>query len=294
MNAPETVDRAQAPSAESAFMPRRIVYRTRGSSHGPITRLLSPSDLGQLLKPFVFLDLFDTRDQSAFPRFGWHPHSGLATFTFLHEGEVAYSDSTGKSGVLPEGGVEWMRAGKGVWHTGTPVGTDPKLGFQLWVALPPSEELAEAESIYLSPSDVPEAGPARVLLGTYEDARSPIPAPSDMIYLGVKLRAGQRWMFTPGKDHQVCWLAVATGALNAGEDVRMGEMVIFAESQIPVAIEATEDVAFVIGSASRHPHDLWLGNYSVHTSKARLAEGEAEIRRLGIALRDAGQFKSSD
>ena len=50
---------------------RQIVRRTRGSSHGPITRLMSPSDFGQLLKPFVFLDLFDNNGVP-FEGFGLH------------------------------------------------------------------------------------------------------------------------------------------------------------------------------------------------------------------------------
>lgn len=294
MDAPGTIARTPSTLEQAHPAPRKIVFRTRGSSHGPITRLVSPSDLGQLLKPFVFLDLFDTRESAPFPRFGWHPHSGIATFTFLHEGEVAYSDSTGKSGILPEGGVEWMRAGNGVWHTGTPVGDEPKLGFQLWVALPPTEENAPPESIYLDPSQVPQQGPARVLLGAHEGARSQIPAPGDMTYLGVKLRAGQEWTFTPNAEHQVGWLAVATGRLRAGEQVSAGELVIFADAAQPIHIAADEDTAFVMGSAVRHPYDLWLGNYSVHTSKERLAQGEAEIRRLGIALRDEGRFRSAD
>ena len=274
--------------------PRKIVFRTRGSKHGPITRLVNPSDLGQALKPFVFLDLFDTRDMTSFPKFGWHPHSGIATFTFLHEGEVAYSDSTGKSGILPEGGVEWMRAGNGVWHTGAPVGDAPKLGFQLWVALPPTEENARPESIYLDPCQVAKQGPARILLGSHDGVGSGIPAPGDMTYLGVTLRAGEEWTYLPNARHEVGWLAVATGALRAGEQVSAGELVIFADSVQPIRITADENTAFVIGSAARHPHDLWLGNYSVHSSRERLARGEAEIRRLGITLRDQGFFRSAD
>ena len=60
---------------------REIVYRTRGQTHGPITRLMSPGDLGELIKPFVFLDLFVMDGQIALPpiEMGWHPHSGIAT-----------------------------------------------------------------------------------------------------------------------------------------------------------------------------------------------------------------------
>lgn len=120
---------------------RAIVHRTSGSTHGPITRLMSPGDLGEHLKPFVFLDLFSVRAGAQRPSFGILPHSGIATLTFLIEGQVRYGDTTGKEGVLPTDGVEWMRAGNGVWHYGQPADDSPMLGFQLWVALPASHEL---------------------------------------------------------------------------------------------------------------------------------------------------------
>ena len=68
--------------------------------------------------------------------------------------------------------MEWMSAGNGVWHTGAPTGEAAVSGFQLWVALLPTEENAPAQSIYLAPSQVPQQGPARVLLGHYGEARS--------------------------------------------------------------------------------------------------------------------------
>jgi hypothetical protein len=64
--------------------PRKIIRRTRGNRHGPITRLMSPSDLGQMLKPFVFLDLFDM-ENATFQGMGLHPHSGIATVSYLFE-----------------------------------------------------------------------------------------------------------------------------------------------------------------------------------------------------------------
>jgi redox-sensitive bicupin YhaK (pirin superfamily) len=67
---------------------RAIVFRTRGSTHGPITRLVSPGDLGRLLKPFVFLDLFSTKHATFPSGFGMHPHSGIATLTYLLEGDA--------------------------------------------------------------------------------------------------------------------------------------------------------------------------------------------------------------
>jgi redox-sensitive bicupin YhaK (pirin superfamily) len=96
---------------------RAIVQRTtRGRTHGPATRLLSPSDLGEILKPFVFLDLFD--HEGAPFKGGPHPHSGIATLTYVAEGEVSYIAPDNVKGTLPAGGVEWMQAGRGMWHGG--------------------------------------------------------------------------------------------------------------------------------------------------------------------------------
>jgi redox-sensitive bicupin YhaK (pirin superfamily) len=116
--------------------PRKIVRRTRGNHHGPVTRLMSPGDLGQVLKPFVFLDLFEM-DNASFSGTGLHPHSGIATVTYLFEGSVRYEDTSGATGVLLAGGVEWFKAGHGAWHGGGPGDTGRARGFQLWLALPP-------------------------------------------------------------------------------------------------------------------------------------------------------------
>ena len=51
---------------------RKIAVRTRGHSHGPVTRLVGPGDIGELIKPFVFLDYFDA-DPATAPKFGFHP-----------------------------------------------------------------------------------------------------------------------------------------------------------------------------------------------------------------------------
>ncbi len=269
---------------------RAVTHRTRGSTHGPVTRLMSPGDLGQLLKPFIFLDLVNFDSRHGKTRFGMHPHSGIATLTFMAQGDVRYADSTGQAGVLPEGGVEWMQAGGGVWHTGEPVGDRPGQGFQLWVALPSALESAPAFSRYLAPSEVPKVGPARVLLGRYGAAQSAVEAPSGMTYLSVTLAAGERWRYTPPAGHTVAWVAVASGQLLAGEPIAAGELAGFETSESDIQFMAETDTRFVLGSAVPHPHPLVMGSYSVHTSADALARGEAEIRRIGLRLRDLGQL----
>lgn len=268
---------------------REIAYRTRGHAGGPITRLASPSDLGQLIKPFVFLDRFAFKGQAAPGAMEqqWHPHSGIATVTVVFDGAVRYAETTGKSGVVQAGGVEWMQAGGGVWHTG---GAEPEgvAGFQLWVALPPELENAPNASHYLTPDRVPVVGPARVILGEFGGAQSPIAAPP-LTYLAVSLKAGERWSYQPGVGHSVAWAAVLDGDLQTVERITRGELVVFERSEQAIAFVATTDTRFVLGSAAPHPHDLVLGNFSVHTSAQALRDGEIEIRRIGKTLRDQGK-----
>lgn len=287
-----TTATAAIPTATEA---RAIVYRTFGSQHGPITRLMSPGDLGEFLKPFVFLDLFGFDTSGGRKGFGMHPHSGIATLTWLIEGDTQYEDTTGEQGVLPAGGVEWMRAGNGVWHDGAPAPETKRVqGFQLWVALPASEENAPAQSIYLSPSQVPSEGPARVLLGRYGAAQSPIPAPAPMNYLAVQLKDGEHWRYTPPAGHTVGWVAVSAGRLDVGtgsEPIGTGELAVFEESDVTIDFVGRGDTSFVLGSAVKHPHELVMGHYSVHTSKAALDQGEAEIRRIGARLREEGRLR---
>jgi hypothetical protein len=95
----------------------------------------------------------------------------------------------------------------------------------------------------------------------------------------------------------VAWAAVSAGRLEAGgssgdEAIGTGELAVFEESGAAIEfVGRGDDTAFVLGSAEQHPHELVMGHYSVHTSQAALAEGEAEIRRIGAQLREQGRLR---
>lgn len=274
---------------------RAIVYRTRGHGAGPITRLMSPSDLGEIIKPFVFLDIFQVRNEARRGMGGGmplHPHSGIATVTVLTQGSAHFDDPTHGQGVIGYGGVEWMRAGGGVWHgKEMSMDHDPFVqGFQLWLSLPPELENAAPESRYIESKDMLQAGPAYVVVGQYDGQQSPVPAPDGINYLLVRLQPEQRWTYQPPKGHQIAWLAVAQGQLLAEHSISAGEMVVFEEGEEEITLQAhgSQDTVFVLGSAVPHPHELHLGNYSVHTSKEALRKGEDRIRELAEIIRNAG------
>jgi redox-sensitive bicupin YhaK (pirin superfamily) len=262
---------------------RGLVEVTSGRTHGPITRLMSPGDLGELVKPFVFLDYFEA-PASGGPRMADHPHSGIATHTTLLEGSVDYRDSTGKSGRLSPGSVEWMQAGGGVWHGGSMVLGQRVRGYQLWIALPASLEHAPAQSQYLAPDAIQTDGRARVLLGSHGGLRSAIADVSPMTYLHLRLKDGEAWRYQPPPLHDVAWLAVNEGKLHVAGATLSRQMAVFEEGDGALELRAEGETELVLGSASKHPHPLVCGYYSVHTSEQALALGEAGIRRSPRAV----------
>ncbi|GAA0767935.1 pirin family protein [Ideonella azotifigens] len=283
-----TSERALHRASDAHTSHRGIAARTSGRIHGPVNRLVSPGMAGSYLKPFVFLDYFDFQStgETMFPM---HPHSGIATTTVLLEGGMRYEDTTGASGVLKAGSVEWMRAGKGVWHDGVPLPGQRLRGYQLWLALPEALELAPAQSQYLEPAEVPVVGKVRVILGQYQGAHSKVNSPEGIQYLHVSLNAGESIELQPPPSHQVAWLHVGSGSLLSGMERIADELVVFEEGDQAVRLTAEHASDFIFGTARKHPHDLVLGSYSVHTSHAALRLGEQEIARLGEQLRASGR-----
>jgi redox-sensitive bicupin YhaK (pirin superfamily) len=232
---------------------------------------MSPSDFGEILKPFVFLDLFD---HEGAPFNGpLHPHSGIATLTYVAEGAVSYIDPDNVKGTLAAGGVEWMQAGRG-----------------MWIALPPKLELGPTVSIYQAPEDVPEDGPARVLLGSYGSASSAIVSPSPINYLAVRLKAGERWRYQPPTGHTVLWIAVASGTVSVPDELRHGDLAAFEPSSQAVEFEARTDAEFLLGSAVPHKYALVLGSHSVHTTPAALRDAQAHISAIRTRLVQEGRL----
>jgi redox-sensitive bicupin YhaK (pirin superfamily) len=275
-------------SAREPSHSRAIARRTRGRTQGAATRLMSPSDFGEILKPFVFLDLFDHEGKPF--ELGLHPHSGIATLTYVAEGAVRYITPDNVRGTLPAGGVEWMQAGRGMWHGGGLDKAGRTRGFQLWIALPPSLELGPTVSIYQAPEDVPQDGPARVLLGSYGSASSAIESPSPINYLAVRLKSGERWRYQPPAGHTVLWTAITSGVLSVPDELRNGELAAFEPSSEAVEFKALTDSEFVLGSAAPHKHDLVLGYYSVHTSPDALRDAEAHIASIRKRLVQEGRL----
>jgi redox-sensitive bicupin YhaK (pirin superfamily) len=280
-----------APMTSEAERP--VAYTTRGRVHGPMVRLMSPSDLGEVLKPFVFLDLFDGDME---PMMSLHPHSGIATITVLTKGDVRFQDPDAGKGTISCGGMEWLQAGGGVWHGHelSPGVSGRAQGFQLWVALPPKLENGPSGSQYLEAAAIKRVGPAHIIVGAYQGAVSSVQAPEGFNYLLVALKRGDSWTYEPPRGHSVAWLAVAQGEVSAGERLTAGELAVFEPSEAQITLSAGEtDAIFVLGSAVPHNYRLHIGTHSVHTSADALAQGEHRIAELGRKLAEVGDRRNN-
>ena len=131
-----------------------------------LTRLLS-HDLQQRLDPFLMLDAFgsDKPDDyiAGFPN---HPHRGFETVTYMIAGRMRHRDSGGHEGLLQNGGVQWMTAGRGLVHSEMPEQEEGAMeGFQLWLNLPAKDKLCEPWYRDIQSAEIPEVTtPEQVLV----------------------------------------------------------------------------------------------------------------------------------
>ena len=231
----------------------RVALLANGRRHGPITRLITPWDIGELTRPFVLLNYAEAERRSR-PLFGIHPPSGVTTLTVVLNGELSFEDETGKRGEVAAGGFAWMKAGGVVWHEGGNAAREPLRVFHLWVEQPlgaPGKFVAMSE--FIAPDDVEEDGPVRVLLGEFGRARSRIRhAPAGFDFFHVRLKDRQNFRYAPADGHDVTWLAVDRGGLQlqGGERVLWEQIAVVGDSGGVIEVQADGETSFVLGSAS--------------------------------------------
>lgn len=178
-----------------------IVTRVRDLVDGFKVRRVLPSARRRMVGPFIFLDqmgpevLRAGRGLDVAP----HPHIGLATVTYLFEGELLHRDSLGAVQLITPGEVNWMTAGSGIAHSErTPQGlrhTGSNLfGIQSWVALPQRDQEIAPSFAHHGAEELPvvegEGKRVRLIAGSIYGARSPVQTLSDMFYADVTLTEG--------------------------------------------------------------------------------------------------------
>ena len=167
-----------------------------------LTRVIGTPRLEQL-DPFLLLDEFRSDDPKDYMAgFPDHPHRGFETVTYMMRGRMRHKDSAGNSGLLTDGSVQWMTAGRGIIHSEMPEQTEGKIwGYQLWVNLPAKHKMIAPRYQDMEASALPErheddGTSIRVVIGDYRGVKSPVDGiAADPQYLDIYVPAGKRKSF---------------------------------------------------------------------------------------------------
>lgn len=216
-----------------------IVPRTRDLGDRFEVRRALPSTERRMVGPFVFFDQMGPHRFA--PGSGLdvrpHPHIGLATVTYLFEGEILHRDSLGTVQPIRPGEVNWMTAGRGIVHSERTApavrqAEHPLFGLQCWVALPKAHEEAEPGFMHAKADRLPveegEGVHAVIIAGEFFGRRSPVPVLSDLFYVYVRLEAGAR--FTVPPEHEERAIYVVQGRLDLGPEgvFEAGQLLVLA------------------------------------------------------------------
>lgn len=260
-------------------MSRKVIYRTNGQNHGLITRLIHPRIEGRFTKPFVFLDYINGHPPKG-SGFGWHPHSGIATFTYYVEGSTDIQESTGNKVSLGVRDIEYLEAGNGVWHKGQIRDDSYAKGFQLWIALPPQLQVLAPKSIFLKEKEITKDRDYHLLLGKYNGLESRIKPPYNLNYLEVNLEKGRRWTYQTPSDHDTLFIFLYEGDLRGGVESQQAELMVFENGNSPLDLHTLQGAKFLLGSAQSFDYELVAKGSSIHTSHELLMKSLQQIQEI--------------
>jgi hypothetical protein len=281
---PSTEPGAAAPSCPGLDLV--IVPRSHDIGGFEVRRAL-PSARRRMVGPFVF---FDQMGPATFqPGRGIdvrpHPHIGLATLTYLFEGEILHRDSVGSVQPIRPGDVNWMTAGRGIVHSErTPGGLretgGPAFGIQSWIALPKTHEETAPAFIHHGKAQLPviedKGVVVRLVVGTLYGARSPVATFSDTVYADVQLAAGATLPFPADQEERAVYLA--EGAIEvAGDRFDEPQLLVFRPGD-SIALKALLGARLMLlgGAAMDGPRHIWW-NF-VSSSKERIEQAKADWR----------------
>jgi redox-sensitive bicupin YhaK (pirin superfamily) len=214
-----------------------------------------------------------------------HPHIGLATVTYLFEGEILHRDSLGSVQPIRPGDVNWMTAGRGIVHSErTPRelrAAGPGVhGIQTWVALPRAAEEAAPSFSHHPQATLPVVDPpgatVRVIAGHAFGVRSPVAVFTDTLYAAAELDPGTSLVLAP--EHEERGVYVVEGDVTIGDAaVGTGELAVLAEGlEVEVRAPFSATLMLLGGAKMDGPRFIWW-NF-VSSSRDRIERAKAEWR----------------
>jgi redox-sensitive bicupin YhaK (pirin superfamily) len=277
-----------------------IPARTRSLGTVDVRRVL-PFAHRRLVGPFIFFDHFGPITKAPGENFDVrpHPHIGLATVTYLFEGEILHRDNLGSVQRIRPGDVNWMIAGRGIVHSER---TPPELrntavlshGIQSWVALPTNDEERAPAFDHNPGATLPKASVSGVELtivaGTAYGLVSPVTTLAPTLYVHATLSAGATLAIDDGHTERAAYVVLGT-VICDDKPFGSGAMLVFRPGA-PARITAMEGATvMLVGGAtlSGTRHIEW--NF-VSSSKERIerAKDDWRNRRFDAIPGDDGEF----
>jgi redox-sensitive bicupin YhaK (pirin superfamily) len=293
-------DPAPGDARASDAIEQVIVPRTIDLGDFRVNRAL-PSAQPRMVGPFI---LFDHAGPAVF-RTGCgvdvrpHPHIGLATVTYLFDGEVFHRDSLGTAMPIQPGAVNLMIAGRGIVHSerSTPErrASDQGLhGLQLWVALPASREEGEPVFSHTPAAEIPELNESgvtlRVVAGKMHGLRSPVVTTWDTLFADAHLNAGAR--FGVDAEHEERAIYVITGEIEIGGECYGSERLLVLRPGDRVFVRAASDAHIVVigGAAMDGPRHIWWNFVSSRKDRIEAAKADWRAGRFDVVPGDTEEF----
>ena len=242
------------------------------------------------LNPFMFFDAgtMQRDDEGLF--IGMHPHSGIGIITYFEGANLKHDDTGNNDNVIRDGGVQWIRAGGGVWHQEHYLKKEDIQAqkwsmtlHQLWMQLPPALEESEVEYSNIQPEALPDDGTVKVIVGEYKGEKSPLAVPYNMTYLDIRLDAKETFQFETPPGQTKGFIFPRQGKMSlSGESLPLHHLSILEENEGYIELRAeTESAAvLILGEPQSHPIITQAG--SIHTNDEAMMRSMKRIQALNL------------
>ena len=260
-----------------------------------------PSAQSRMVGPFIFFDHFGPAVFKAGNGIDVrpHPHIGLATVTYLFDGEIVHRDSLGSAMPIRPGAVNWMTAGRGIVHSERTAaerrgGGEPLHGLQLWVALPLKDEETTPAFAHTAAAEIPELREdgmtLRVVVGATHGLRSPVKTSWETVFADVHLRADA--MLPLDAAHEERAVYVLAGEVEIGGDAHGPERLLVLRPGDRVAVRATKDSHIIVvgGAAMDGPRHIWWNFVSSRKERIDAAKADWKAGRFAVVPGDTVEF----
>lgn len=208
------------------------------------------------IDPFLMLDAFSSENPDDYlAGFPPHPHRGFETVTYMLDGHMIHRDHMGNEGDLLAGGVQWMKAGRGVIHEERPQRVDGLMrGFQLWINLPAAEKMKPASYQNIEPEEVPQLNgdgfELKLVVGELSLEGSSLKGPvqnsaTEPLYGDLQLEAGREIELALPQSHNAALYLFEGEAEVAGEIIEQHQVSELTEGK-GVLIKAKSDSRLLI------------------------------------------------